>query len=181
MLTGCTDGPLPLRNFIPCALRLQRARLQRMNWDPKFRAGPPCPKQLPRLLLKCMKSNSSRRWVAWIGVAAILINSFGPSISHTLAGRDAPAWVAFGAGTFDSAAVVCGQSGRAPGPDSGHLAAAHCLYCAPSGASFAIPLSHLSNAVAGTGPDLLVVHYALTAPRLSAWAVAQARAPPSFS
>ena len=158
------------------SLRVTKGELGR-----EFLAEPPCPNHLARLLFTCMNSNFSRRWVAWIGIAAILISSFGPSISHTLARRDAPARLAFDAGAFDSAAVVCGQSGRAPGPDSGHLASTHCLYCAPSGASFAIPVQHLSNAVAAAGPDLLLVHYALAAPRLSGWAAAQARAPPSFS
>jgi len=128
-----------------------------------------------------MKSNSRRRWIASIAIAAILINSFAPSVTQALAGLRGEISLAFGASVFDDTTVTCGQSGRSPAPDSHQSSSSHCPYCAPHGSSFAVPPQRLSGAVASAGPDLLLVFYVPAAPRLSAWAVAQARAPPPYS
>src|SRR5258706_4591706 len=125
-----------------------------------------------------MKSNSSRRWVAWIAVVAILVNSFAPSISHALAGHRGTAWIALASGDASPTSDICGPSGRTPAPDSQHTAFEHCPYCAPHGASFAVPVQPTTSIVASAGPDLLPILAAPAAPHQSAWTAAQARAPP---
>ena len=127
-------------------------------------------------------ANATRRLTAAVATFAMLLAALAPAITSALAAANDQhvRWTAVC--TADGARLVpvpTDADGTPVAPKSHQID--HCPFCAPHGASVALPppAAGVVPVVAGADP---VPQLFLAAPRpLYAWAFAQPRAPPAFS
>jgi Protein of unknown function (DUF2946) len=123
-------------------------------------------------------ANMQRRRVAgWIGILAILLNTFVPALSHAVGGPVSAPWLEICSDGGLASSGAQRRQGDAPAKP-GAAAFQHCPYCAPHGASFAAPPAALVLAIETHLNQELVAGAAPNTPARPLWNTAQSRAPP---